>query len=66
VIDQAQPDRQPLPKPDIRLTQVPLGLVVVFAANNCPLTFSVAGGDSVSALEAGCPIIVKILSSLPK
>ncbi|ETX12363.1 2,5-dioxovalerate dehydrogenase [Marinomonas ushuaiensis DSM 15871] len=59
VIDLAQPDRQPLPKPDIRLTQVPLGPVVVFSASNFPLAFSVAGGDTASALAAGCPVIVK-------
>ncbi len=65
VIDLAQPDRQPLPKPDIRLTQVPLGPVVVFAASNFPLAFSVAGGDTASALAAGCPVIVKTHSAHP-
>lgn len=59
VIDTAQPNRQPLPKPDIRRMLVPLGPVVVFGASNFPLAFSVAGGDTASALAAGCPVIVK-------
>ncbi|MFK5925912.1 MAG: aldehyde dehydrogenase (NADP(+)), partial [Desulfuromusa sp.] len=58
-IDQALPDRQPLPKPDLRLTQIPIGPVAVFGASNFPLAFSVAGGDTASALAAGCPVIVK-------
>lgn len=64
-IDTADPARQPLPKPDIRLTQVPLGPVVVFAASNFPLAFSTAGGDTASALAAGCPVIVKAHSAHP-
>lgn len=59
IIDTAQPDRQPLPRPDIRRMLVPLGPVVVFGASNFPLAFSVAGGDTASALAAGCPVIVK-------
>ena len=59
IIDQAQPDRKPLPKSDIRRMMVPLGPVVVFGASNFPLAFSVAGGDTASALAAGCPVIVK-------
>lgn len=58
-IDRAMPDRQPLPKSDIRKTSIPLGPVVVFAASNFPLAFSTAGGDTASALAAGCPVIVK-------
>ncbi|MDX2495453.1 MAG: aldehyde dehydrogenase (NADP(+)) [Desulfuromusa sp.] len=58
-IDQALPDRQPLAKPDLRLTQIPIGPVAVFGASNFPLAFSVAGGDTASALAAGCPVIVK-------
>lgn len=58
-IDLAQPDRQPLPKADIRSMQSALGPVLVFGASNFPLAFSVAGGDTVSALAAGCPVIVK-------
>lgn len=58
-IDTAQPDRQPLPKPDIRQMQIPLGPVGVFGASNFPLAFSVAGGDTVSALAAGCTVVVK-------
>jgi NADP-dependent aldehyde dehydrogenase len=58
-IDLAQPDREPLPKPDIRSMQIALGPVGIFGASNFPLAFSVAGGDSASALAAGCPIVVK-------
>jgi alpha-ketoglutaric semialdehyde dehydrogenase len=58
-IDPALPDRQPLPRPDIRSMLRPLGPVVVFGASNFPLAFSVAGGDTASALAAGCPVIVK-------
>ena len=58
-IDPAQPDRKPLPRPDLRLRNVPLGPVAVFGASNFPLAFSVAGGDTASALAAGCPVIVK-------
>jgi NADP-dependent aldehyde dehydrogenase len=58
-IDQALPDRQPMPRPDIRLTHRALGPVVVFGASNFPLAFSAAGGDTASALAAGCPVIVK-------
>ncbi|MGP1256903.1 MAG: aldehyde dehydrogenase family protein [Kiloniellales bacterium] len=57
--DPALPDRQPLPRPDLRLTQIPLGPVAVFGASNFPLAFSTAGGDTASALAAGCPVIVK-------
>lgn len=58
-IDSALPERQPLPRPDLRRMMVPLGPVVVFGASNFPLAFSVAGGDTASALAAGCPVIVK-------
>jgi 2,5-dioxopentanoate dehydrogenase len=58
-IDRAIPDRQPLPKPDIRRMMIPIGPVAVFGASNFPLAFSVAGGDTASALAAGCPVIVK-------
>lgn len=58
-IDHAQPDRTPIPKPDVRRMLVPVGPVVVFGASNFPLAFSVAGGDTVSALAAGCPVVVK-------
>lgn len=59
VIDTALPQRQPLPRPDIRKMLVPIGPVVVFGASNFPLAFSVAGGDTASALAAGCPVVVK-------
>jgi 2,5-dioxopentanoate dehydrogenase len=58
-IETAAPERVPLPKPDLRYMQTALGPVVVFGASNFPLAFSVAGGDTVSALAAGCPVIVK-------
>ena len=58
-IDRAQPDRQPIPKPDCRRMLVPIGPVVVFGASNFPLAFSVGGGDSASALAAGCPVVCK-------
>lgn len=58
-IDPAQPDRAPLPRPDLRLRTVPLGPVAVFGASNFPLAFSTAGGDTASALAAGCPVVVK-------
>lgn len=59
VIDTAIPDRQPLPRPDIRKMMVPLGPAVVFGASNFPLAYSVAGGDTAAALAAGCPVVVK-------
>ena len=58
-IDQANPERQPLPKPDTRSMLRPVGPVVVFCASNFPLAFSVAGGDTASAFAAGCPVLVK-------
>jgi len=58
-VDPALPERQPLPRPDLRLRHVPLGPVAVFGASNFPLAFSTAGGDTASALAAGCPVIVK-------
>ncbi|MEM7046610.1 MAG: aldehyde dehydrogenase (NADP(+)) [Pseudomonadota bacterium] len=57
--DPALPDRTPLPRPDLRLIQHPIGPVAVFGASNFPLAFSTAGGDTASALAAGCPVIVK-------
>ncbi len=58
-IDPALPDRKPLPRPDLRLRRIAVGPVAVFGASNFPLAFSVAGGDTASALAAGCPVIVK-------
>ena len=58
-IDTAIPDRVPAPKSDIRHMLVPLGPVAVFGASNFPLAFSTAGGDTASALAAGCPVVVK-------
>jgi alpha-ketoglutaric semialdehyde dehydrogenase len=57
-IDHADPARTP-PRPDLRLRMVPLGPVAVFGASNFPLAFSTAGGDTASALAAGCPVVVK-------
>jgi NADP-dependent aldehyde dehydrogenase len=58
-LDSAQPDRKPLPRPDLRLQKIPVGPVAVFGASNFPLAFSVAGGDTASAFAAGCPVVVK-------
>ncbi len=58
-IDRAQPDRKPLPRADLRLRMVAVGPVAVFGASNFPLAFSVAGGDTASALAAGCPVVAK-------
>lgn len=64
-VDSAQPQRQPLPRADLRQRQVPLGPVAVFGASNFPLAFSVAGGDTASALAAGCPVVVKAHGAHP-
>ena len=58
-IDTALPERSPIPRPDIRKCLMPLGPTVVFGASNFPLAFSTAGGDTASALAAGCPVVVK-------
>src|SRR6185437_7794442 len=58
-IDRADPSRKPAPRPDIRSMLRPIGPVVVFAASNFPLAFSVAGGDTASAFAAGNPVMVK-------
>jgi 2,5-dioxopentanoate dehydrogenase len=64
-IDNADPDRKPAPRPDIRSMLRPLGPVVVFGASNFPLAFSVAGGDTASALASGNPVIVKAHAAHP-
>lgn len=64
-IDHADPERKPLPKPDIRSLMRPLGPVVVFGASNFPLAFSVAGGDTASALAGGNTVIVKAHAAHP-
>lgn len=64
-IDTANADRTP-PKPDLRKTAVPVGPVVVFGASNFPFAFSTAGGDTASAIGAGCPVIVKAHEGHPK
>ena len=58
-IDRAQPERKPLPRPDIRRMLRPIGPVLVYGASNFPLAFSAAGGDAASALAAGCPVVLK-------
>jgi 2,5-dioxopentanoate dehydrogenase len=58
-IDTGISGRQPIPKPDLRYMQIPLGPAGIFGASNFPLAFSVAGGDTASALAAGCPVVVK-------
>ncbi|GAA4359942.1 aldehyde dehydrogenase (NADP(+)) [Paeniglutamicibacter cryotolerans] len=64
-INAAQPNRTPAPAPDMRQRQIPLGPVAVFGASNFPLAFSTAGGDTASALAAGCPVIVKAHNAHP-
>jgi NADP-dependent aldehyde dehydrogenase len=64
-IEPALPDRVPLPRPDLRQRTLPLGPVAVFGASNFPLAFSVAGGDTASALAAGCPVVVKAHNAHP-
>lgn len=58
-IDRADPDRRPLPKPDVRSMMEPIGPVAVFGASNFPIAISVLGVDTISALAAGCPVVVK-------
>lgn len=64
-IEHGDPERTPLPRPDLRLRQVPLGPVAVFGSSNFPFAFSNAGGDTASALAAGCPVIVKVHNAHP-
>ena len=63
--DEALPDRAPLPRPDLKMIQRPIGPVAVFGASNFPLAFSTAGGDTAAALAAGCPVVVKGHSAHP-
>lgn len=64
-IEDALPDRAPMPRPSLAQQQIPMGPVTVFGASNFPLAFSVAGGDTAAALAAGCPVIVKAHSAHP-
>lgn len=59
IIDKALPDRKPLPRPDLRRLLIPVGPIAVFSASNFPMAFSVAGGDTASAIAAGNPVVVK-------
>jgi len=59
ILESAAPERKPIPKPDIRKMNIPLGPIVVFGASNFPLAYSTAGGDTASALASGCPVVVK-------
>ena len=61
-LDSALPQRTP-PRSDLRMRRIGLGPVAVFGASNFPLAFSVAGGDTASALAAGCPVVVKAHSA---
>ncbi|WP_108861518.1 aldehyde dehydrogenase (NADP(+)) [Ruegeria sp. Alg231-54] len=63
--DEALPDRAPLPRPDLKMIQRPIGPVAVFGASNFPLAFSTAGGDTAAALAVGCPVVVKGHSAHP-
>ena len=65
IIDLADLNYLPVARPDLRKSQQPLGVVAIFAASNFPLAFSVAGGDTASALAAGCPVVVKAHPSHP-
>ena len=58
-IDTALPNREPMPKPDLRKMSIPIGPIAVFGASNFPLAYSTAGGDTASALASGCPVVVK-------
>ena len=65
IIDLPDANAQPAPRPDLRRTLIPLGAVAVFSASNFPFAFSVAGGDTASAIAAGCPVVVKAHSGHP-
>src|SRR5438105_4531040 len=64
-IDHPMPDRQPAPRPDVRRMLVPIGPVIVFGSSNFPLAFSVAGGDTASALATGNPVLIKAHAAHP-
>ena len=66
IIDTADPAARPVPRPDLRRMQLPVGPVLVFAASNFPFAFSVGGGDFASAIAAGCPVIVKVHPGHPR
>jgi len=66
IIDTADPDASPVPRPDLRRILVPVGPVLVFAASNFPFAFSVCGGDTASAIAAGCPVVVKAHPGHPR
>ena len=66
IIDTADQDAKPVPRPDLRRMLLPLGPVLVFAASNFPFAFSVPGGDTASALAAGCPVVVKAHPGHPR
>ena len=66
IIDTAQPTRTPLPKPGLRQMQKPIGVIAVFGASNFPFAFSTAGGDTISALAAGCSVVYKVHPAHPE
>src|ERR1700676_5020307 len=59
IVDESLPERKPTPRPEMIQVQAPIGVVAVFGVSNFPLAFSVAGGDTASALAAGCPVVFK-------
>ncbi len=59
IVDEALPERKPIARPGMIQMQIPIGVIAVFGASNFPLAFSVAGGDTVSALASGCPVVFK-------
>ncbi|NDL57220.1 aldehyde dehydrogenase (NADP(+)) [Phytoactinopolyspora mesophila] len=65
-IDTPAPNGKPVPRPDLRRQLEPLGPVLVYAASNFPFAFSIAGGDTASALAAGCPVVVKAHEGHPE
>ena len=66
IVDKADPQRKPMPKPDVRQMQIPIGSVAVFGASNFPFAYSVCGGDTVAALAAGCSVVYKANPGHPR
>jgi 2,5-dioxopentanoate dehydrogenase len=66
IVDKADPVRKPIPKPDVRQMQIPIGPVAVFGASNFPFAYSVCGGDTVAALAAGCSVVYKANPGHPR
>ncbi|MCX5188933.1 aldehyde dehydrogenase (NADP(+)) [Streptomyces sp. NBC_00268] len=64
-IDPAQPERHPRPRMDHRMQKIAIGPVAIFGASNFPISYSIAGGDTASALAAGAPVILKAHNAHP-